>query len=636
MRIRRLFPLVLLIAATAAWTGCRRSTPVEDGEEPFVLGDMLDPFDPPTLDELDAVVEWVDQPVLDSMALMRQRQAGEEVLATVPEALALKNDSPQANTTILSALGRLAESDGKVDWNAAITRHAAGDVKSTKAHFASSTIEFDVIGMTGIGLIGFDWNFRPFGNKDVVESWQTSKDHLYDKMVLRKDVTWSDGKPFTAHDVEFSFKVSMSSKVPIISRSGAEKMKWVKAYDDHTVVFFQKDALATNVWNIHVDILPKHVYEKSIHEDPTLQESEYHVKHEDNPVVAGAYEITERVRGQRVVLTRREGAYMYNGKQVRDKPYFKEIRFRVLPDSNTALLALKSGDLEEMEINPEQWQTQTGDDDFYRYNTKVYGIEWTSFHFGWNCKSPFFSDIRVRKAMSYAFDHQELLDKLRFGLNEPSNGIFHFTSRWAPKDDPPKPYKRDVEKAEALLEEADWIDHDGDGIRDREINGRTRKLEFAILTSNRPDRIAICNLLKENLSEIGIICHVRPTEWTVLQDLTLKHKFEAYFGGWGTGADPFTLENIFKTGKERNFGEYSNPEVDRLFEEGVREFDPKKREEIYGKIHKLLYADQPYTWLYFRSSFYGFNKHLRGYVFSPRGPYNYGPGFSSMWRPAMK
>ena len=60
----------------------------------------------------------------------------------------------------------------------------------------------------------------------------------------------------------------------------------------------------------------------------------------------------------------------------------------------------------------------------------------------------------------------------------------------------------------------------------------------------------------------------------------------------------------------------------------------KKRAKIYGKIHELLYEDQPYTWLYFRNSFYGFNKDLRGYVFSPRGPYGYGPGFSSLWKPA--
>ena len=113
--------------------------------------------------------------------------------------------------------------------------------------------------------------------------------------------------------------------------------------------------------------------------------------------------ITKRARRLEIVLTRREGWYMHNGKQVRDKPYFKEIRFRVIEDPSIALLAVKNGEIDEMLLTAEQWMTQTGDDDFYRLNTKASGVEWTFFAFQWNTKTPFFSDVRVRKAMSYAF-----------------------------------------------------------------------------------------------------------------------------------------------------------------------------------------------------------------------------------------
>ena len=68
----------------------------------------------------------------------------------------------------------------------------------------------------------------------------------------------------------------------------------------------------------------------------------------------------------------------------------------------------------------------------------------------------------------------------------------------------------------------------------------------------------------------------------------------------------------------------------------MREFDPTKREAAYQKIHKILYDDQPYTWLFFRSSFYGFNRDLRGYIFSPRGPYHYSPGFGGIYKAKMK
>jgi ABC-type transport system substrate-binding protein len=99
------------------------------------------------------------------------------------------------------------------------------------------------------------------------------------------------------------------------------------------------------------------------------------------------------------------------------------------------------------------------------------------------------------------------------------------------------------------------------------------------------------------------------------------------------GTDPDTSENIWATGAGRNFIGYSNPEVDRLFAEGRRELDRAKRAEKYARIQEILHDDQPYTWLYWRNSFYGFSKSLRGYVFSPRGPYHYSPGFGSLWMP---
>jgi len=83
---------------------------------------------------------------------------------------------------------------------------------------------------------------------------------MYDKVVMRDDLTWSDGKPITAHDVAFSFQVIMSEQVPVPAmRSGTDKLKWVEAYDDHTLVFFHKEPLAINTWNVNFGIIPKHI-----------------------------------------------------------------------------------------------------------------------------------------------------------------------------------------------------------------------------------------------------------------------------------------------------------------------------------------------------------------------------------------
>ena len=99
----------------------------------------------------------------------------------------------------------------------------------------SSAVEFEVSSLTGFGLFSFDWNFKPFAVSDTVVSWQSSKDKLYDKVVLRDDLTWSDGTPITAHDIVFTFKTIMNPEVPVPAvRSGTDQIRWIEAYDDQT------------------------------------------------------------------------------------------------------------------------------------------------------------------------------------------------------------------------------------------------------------------------------------------------------------------------------------------------------------------------------------------------------------------
>jgi peptide/nickel transport system substrate-binding protein len=597
----------------------------------------LEPFKAPTLAELDAKADWQPQPVLDGLELLREKQAQEPPLCTVAEALALHNTSPQANRKILSALGRLPAKDADVDWDATLIRHLPADLKSTNPVMQSSAVEMDVVRETSLGFFDFDWKLQPFASKATVVSWHTSKDRLCDKIVLRKDLTWSDGHPITAHDVVFSFKLIMDPHVPVPAvRSGTDQIRWIEAYDDYTFVIFHKEAAPTNVWNVNFPIVPQHIYEH-YDDDPTLQNSPRFVKYENNPISGGPYILKERRRNEEIVLERRESWYMHDGKHVRSKPYFKTIRYRILPDANTSLLALKNGDIEEMQLIPiSLWGSQTTGDDFYKDNTKVQGVEWTEFHFAWNCQTPFFSDKRVRTAMSYAFDYDEMLNSILNGLMTQSVGMFHPDS-WMSAKPSPQPYKQDLDKAEALLKEAGWEDHDGDGIRDKVIDGKPVKFDFDLLcASSNPDGVRICTLMKQNLDRLGILCNVRPLEFTVLQETELKHKFQAAFAGWGAGTDPDTSENIYSTKaavRGRNFGSYSNPEVDELYLQGKTEFDRARRAQIYGKIHRLVWDDQPYTWLYTRNALYAFNKKLRGYSFSPRGPYLFSPGLDSLWKP---
>jgi peptide/nickel transport system substrate-binding protein len=232
--------------------------------------------------------------------------------------------------------------------------------------------------------------------------------------------------------------------------------------------------------------------------------------------------------------------------------------------------------------------------------------------------------------MSYALDYNELLNTIFYGLFSPCRGTFHPTS-WMFPENGPEPYRQDLDKAEALLDAAGWVDSDGDGIRDKLINGRRVPFRFTLLTSQTVVGVAIGILFKECLDQIGVICLPKPTEFTVLVQMSRDRKVHAFTGAWITGEEPDMQTNLWGTGQMRNFANYSNPRVDKLFDEARREFDRTKRAQLYGQIHNILWEDQPYTWLVYRNRDFGFNKRLRGINFSPRGPYSFAPGFMSIY-----
>lgn len=634
----------------ATESGTAASTPAEtastdasatstDPAAPPAVPEMqeLEPFTPPALEELDAKAKWFPQPVEDAMELLRKYKAEHPTTVTDEQALALENTSPENNQKILDGLGRMPRSDDEVDWDATLNQHTAMNVNGLNPLSASSVGDIDVLGLTGLALTTIDWNMRSFADGSVVKTWQTSEDRLYDKFVIRDDLIWTDGKPLTAHDFAFSFRTIMNPKVPVPAiRSGPDQLRWVHAYDDHTLVIFHKESLATNGGNISFPVIPKHIFESTIPEDPTLVTSPRHVELEKNPVTAGPYRIAKFERDKEVVMERRDEWFLKDGKKIRDKPYFKTVRLKIIPDDNTALLALKNGDIDTLELRAEPWMTQTNDKDFYKSNTKSFGTEWSHGYIGWNIGRPYFKDTRVRKAMSYAINHEEMIKNICYDLYAPGQGIYHPTA-WMAPNPMPAPYKQDLDKAEALLEEGGWIDSDNDGILDKVVDGKKIKFEFSLqYGSGSKAAERICGMVAENLKQIGIQCNVKPTEFTVLQADAKKHNFDAMCAGWGSGADPDDSDNLWTTkalkNGGRNYVQYSNPKVDELFEAGKREFDKAKRADIYRQIAMILWEDQPYTWLYYRSSMYAFNKSLRGYMYSPRGPFHYSPGISSIWK----
>ena len=144
----------------------------------------------------------------------------------------------------------------------------------------------------------------------------------------------------------------------------------------------------------------------------------------------------------------------------------------------------------------------------------------------------------------------------------------------------------------------------------------------------------IAAILQQSLKSLGVEMSIEVMEWAVMSEKVRKHEFQATTAGFGTGTDPDTNKNIWKTEmyKEgRNYGGYSNTRVDELFDKAGKEFDTGQRMAMYQEIGKLVYEDQPYTFLYFQPVLWAFNKRIRGVTFSPRGVWGFDPSLYGWW-----
>lgn len=636
--------VAVVLAAALCLAGCRRPPPPElpppeaagvSPAEPAPAQPPAPPpafVPPPTLADLDAQAAWLDRPVRRALTVAREDEAREPPACPLAEALDIVNDSDAANARIVAALFRAPEAGERIAGDRA-TRHLLADVVSLNPLRAESVAEFDVLALTGVDLFGFDRSLAPFANADVVASWQTSRDGLLDKVVLHDNLTWSDGAAVTAHDIVFSWQLAADPRVPARAfRTAAARLRAVKAYDDHTVVMFHAEPGATAAWDLDLPVIPRHVYATTWQRDPSLVTSPEHAALEDRPVTGGPYEVAQRAPGHELVLRRRRGWSEADGRKVREPPPFEEIRFRVVHDSDAALDALANATLDEIVLAPAQWSANAALSDVA---VKVMTPEWRVIQVVWNLDGPLFADRGVRRAMDYAFDHARLVEQLCHGLATPASGPFAPDS-WATAGRRAEPRRQDRAKAEALLDAAGWVDQDGDGVRDRDIDGRRVPCEFSVLCDRRPLHVAIGELVCEAAQAVGVRCTVRSVDPGDLRALVRDGRFDACLGTWAAGVDPDSLSSALSSDGPQNDGGYANPEVDTLFVAARRERDPQRRADLYGRIEAILAEDQPCSWLVWRRELRGISRRIAGELFGVRGTVHWSPGLSTFWKPAIE
>jgi peptide/nickel transport system substrate-binding protein len=200
--------------------------------------------------------------------------------------------------------------------------------------------------------------------------------------------------------------------------------------------------------------------------------------------------------------------------------------------------------------------------------------------------------------MTHIIDREKIIDHLVKGSGRIVTGPFY--SEGGPSNPEIKPWPYDPERAKELLDEAGWIDSDGDGIRDK--GGTPFRFKFMYSSSNVL-YIRLVKLLKDEAAKIGIDVVADPYEWSVLLPKLTDRQFDAMVMGWGGDVidDPYQLWHSSQIGNgASNYVGFNNPEVDSLIVKGRMTLDEAERNKLFQKIHLILHEEQPYTFLFER------------------------------------
>lgn len=449
------------------------------------------------------------------------------------------------------------------------------------------------------GLIKYDRDLNIVG--DLAESWRFSNDHLSITFFLRKNVKWHDGKPFTAHDVMYTYKVIVDPRTPTAYSGDFLLVKKAEVLDDYTfrVTYDKPFAPALISWG--VAILPRHLLEgKDITVSPLIR----------SPIGTGPFRFHQWIPGDRIILLANEDYF-------EGKPYIERYIMRIIPDSATMFLELKRYSIDMMGLTPLQAVKQTDYPKFKREYDKYSYLAFSYVYMGYNLKHKFFKDKKVRHALSYAINKKEIIDGILLGQGVEATGPFK-PDMWAYNKNVRR-FEFDKEKALSLLKEAGFTEGSG-GILYK--NGMP--FEFTILVNQGNDvRIRCAELIQKRLSDIGIRVNIRVIEWaSFINEFIDKRNFEAVILGWSIPNDPdiFDIWHSSKQGvKELNFIGFENREADNLLVKARHTLKKEERRRYYFRIQEILAEEQPYTFLFIPYANIAIHKRFKGIEPAPAG-----------------
>ena len=409
---------------------------------------------------------------------------------------------------------------------------------------------------------------------DLAESWEASDDLMTWTFHLREGVTWHDGEPFTSADVKWTFDSILEYGDQAYTYTYVKMVESVETPDDYTVVFHMAYPCGTFVESVGdyqgPDILPAHIYEGT---DPYTNPAN------QNPIGTGPFKFVEYEPGN---YCRLEANTDYYG----DGPYLDEVIYSFTPDLTTATTALEAGEVGWMTATPSFAEAdRLATVDGITVDTQGTNIvQWTQFNLSEEAARPYISDVRVREAICWAIDNQNIADVLYMGYVEPSDNWYTSTVEWAVNRDVEYP-GYDVDKANQILDDAGY---------ERGADGYRFELTYRCFTTSIFGTTDIPTLVAQYLDAVGIKLNVERYEWAVRAEyLDENLEWDMCSAGGSRGPDPNSFANVWGYSTS-NKTRYYNDEVMSLFEQGTMYATQEERAPYYKEIQEIFAEDIPY------------------------------------------
>lgn len=488
---------------------------------------------------------------------------------------------------------------------------------STLAHYVVTAGNIPMIATQVYeGLLTYDWDNKPQSN--LAKSWDVAADGKSITFKLQTGVTFHNGAAFTSADVQYSLMEILKKYHPTAPVVLAELIA-VETPDPETAIFrlakpapYIMKALAAR----DLPILCKSVFEGTdVMANPTA----------NKPIGTGPFKFVQWERGQFVRLDRND-KYWKPG-----LPYLNRIVARFIPDAATRSAAMETGeahfagysavnyaDVARMKTNPILDTTTKG----YEMSPALSVLEL-------NSRRPHLDKKEVRQAIAYAIDRTFIRDNVMFGYGLPATGPLSrlFTPSGLYTDAVRRfdvPDRLDI--ANELLDDS-GVPRGADGVR------FSLHLE---VNSFGEQWLRQAEYLKQALSQVGIAVTLRSEDTaTWLRRVYTDYDYDISEPFLGQGIDPVVgLNRQYLSSQIRkgvtfvNNSFYSNPEIDRLLDEGRSEIDPAKRADIYHRVQKILVEDSPLIWLIDVQYVSVFNRRLHNHTTGPLGTYQ---AFETAW-----